>query len=525
MMDKTPYFITTAIYYANGNLHIGHCYEIVLADAMARYKRLRGFDVQFLSGMDEHGQKVERTAAELGVSPQEFVDDIDAQTQALFRDTLSVDYDMFIRTTDAKHKTAVRKIFNKLYEKGDIYLNKYEGPYCVPCEPFYTETQLVGGKCPDCERDVEIVKESAYFFRLSAYADRLLAHMEANPDFIVPHFRRDEMINNFIKPGLEDLCVSRTSFKWGIPVEFDPEHVVYVWVDALTNYINALDYLADDRQEMYKKYWPADVQLVGKDIVRFHTIIWPALLMALGEPLPKSVYGHGFFNITGKKMGKSFGNGADPEMLVGRYGVDAVRYYVLREITFGQDANFSNEGLIVRINTDLANDLGNLLSRTVGMVEKYFGGTLPAAQAATDFDDELIGIAKVACEKAEEHFDKMQFSDGLNEIWNIVRRANKYIDEVAPWQLFKEGDKAEVLAGCLYVLAECLRIVAVLIEPVMPNTPAAIFAQLGITDDVVKTWDSAGQFGLLPREVAVCKGDVVFPRIDVKKELEELAGE
>ena len=523
MAEQKTFYITTAIYYANSNLHIGHSYEIVLADVMARYKKLRGYDVKFLTGMDEHGQKVERAAAAEDIAPQQYVDAIADATKELFCDVLGIDYDIFIRTTDEKHKNTVKKIFKTLYDKGDIYKSDYEGLYCIPCETFYTEHNLKAGKCPECDRGVEPVKESSYFFRLSKYQDRLIEHIENNPDFIQPKSRQNEMLNNFLRPGLEDLCVSRTTFKWGVPVEFDPEHVIYVWVDALTNYITALDYLGED-DVLYQKYWPADVQLVGKDIVRFHTIIWPALLMALGEPLPKQVAGHGFLNIDGKKMGKSIGNVVDPRVLVGRYGADAIRYFLMREVVFGQDGNFTNEALIGRINADLANDLGNLLSRTVGMVEKYFGGQLPAAQAPTDFDESLINTGLTAVQNAEGYFDKMQFSYALNEIWDFVRRANKYIDEVMPWQLFKEGGKEDVLAGSLYMLAESLRIIAAVIGPVMPNTPAAIYSQLNIAGDELKTWESAKKFGLLARDARVSKGDIVFPRIDIKKELEELAG-
>ena len=521
MEQKKTFYITTAIYYANSNLHIGHSYEIVLADVMARYKKMRGYDVKFLTGMDEHGQKVEQAAAVKGVAPQNYVDAIADATRALFGDVLDIEYDDFIRTTDERHKAIVQKIFNKLYEQGDIYKSSYEGLYCTPCESFYTSHQLKNGKCPECDRDVQPINEEAYFFKMSKYGERIIKHMEENPDFVLPHFRRDEMLNNFLRPGLEDLCVSRTSFKWGVPVSFDKDHVVYVWVDALPNYITALGFMSNDDSE-YKKYWPADVQLVGKDIVRFHTIIWPALLMALGQPLPKHVCGHGFLNIDGKKMGKSIGNVVDPRILVGRYGSDAIRYFLMREVVFGQDGNFTNEALIGRINADLANDLGNLLSRTVGMVDKYFGGQLPVNQTATDFDESLIEAAMIAVKKAEEYYDKLQFSDALNEIWNFVRRANKYIDEVMPWQLFKEEGKQNILAGGLYMLAESLRIIAILISPVMPKTPKAVYDQLNIDKDGLKTWDSAKEFGLLTRDVKIIKGDIVFPRIDIKKELEEL---
>ena len=521
-MAQKTFYITTALYYSNDNLHIGHAYEAVAVDAMARYKRARGYDVKFLTGMDEHGQKIEQTAMAKGKSPQEYVDYIADLVKSLMV-TLDIDYDIFWRTTDEAHRAAVQKIFNRLYEQGDIYKSAYEGLYCVHDEAFYTEHQLKDGKCPVCDRAVEKISEEAYFFKISKYQDALIAHIEANPGFISPKSRENEMLNNFLRPGLEDLCASRTSFKWGVPVEFDPGHVVYVWIDALSNYAVALGLMSDDDTD-YRKYWPADVHVVGKDIVRFHTITWPAILLALGEPLPKRVFGHGWLNIDGKKMGKSLGNAVDPTMLVGRYGVDAVRYFLMREVVFGQDGNFTNETLIGRINADLANDLGNLLSRTVGMIDKYFGGKLPAGQAATEFDESLMEMAALSVKKAEEAYDNMQFSDALNEIWNFVRRANKYIDEVMPWVLFKEGGAEDRLAGSLYMLAESLRIIAVLIAPVMPNTPRHVWEQLNIADDAVKTWESAKEFGLLGREVVISKGDIVFPRIDLKRELEELAG-
>jgi methionyl-tRNA synthetase len=502
-------------------MHIGHTYTTVAADAVARYKKARGFDVKFLTGLDEHGRKNEQAAAERGVSPQEHVDYIAEMTEKLWR-TMDIEYDIFWRTTFGAHITAVKKIFRKLFDSGDIYKGSYEGLYCVPDETFYTEHQLKDGKCPECGREVEKISEKAYFFRLSKYQDALIKHIEENPGFISPISRQNEMVNNFLRPGLEDLCVSRTSFTWGVPVDFDPGHVVYVWIDALPNYAIALGFMGEDDGD-YKKFWPCDVHLVGKEIVRFHTIIWPAILLALGEPLPKQVFGHGWLNIDGKKMGKSLGNAVDPAMLVGRYGVDAVRYFLLREVVFGQDGNFTNEALIGRINADLANDLGNLLSRTVGMIDKYFGGKLPAAQADTEFDESLRETAVAAVKKAEEAYDNMQFSDALNEIWNFVRRANKYIDEVMPWVLFKEGGARDRLAGSLYMLAESLRIIAILIGPVMPNTPRHVYEQLNIGDENIKTWESAASFGLLAKEVEISKGDIVFPRIDLKKELEELA--
>jgi methionyl-tRNA synthetase len=488
---------------------------------MSRYKKLRGFDVMFLTGTDEHGQKIERKAEMAGKTPKEYVDGIVGWIINLWK-TLDIQYDGFIRTTDEIHEKCVQKIFTKLYEKGDIYKGVYEGLYCTPCESFFTKHQLKDGKCPDCGREVESVKEDAYFFKLSKYQDALISHIENNPDFISPQTRQNEMINNFLKPGLEDLCVSRTTFKWGIPVEFDPGHVVYVWLDALSNYISALGYLSEDDSK-YKKYWPCDVHLVGKEIVRFHTIIWPAMLLALGEELPKQVFGHGWLVIDGGKMSKSFGNVVDPEILVNKYGVDAIRYFLMREVAFGQDGNFTNEALITRINSDLANDLGNLLSRTVGMIDKYFGGKLPKEQEANDLDAEIKALAAAVITRYEAAMEKMLFSDALTEVWYFVRRVNKYIDETSPWVLAKDAAQSAKLAGVLYTLAESLRIISVLISPFMPNTPKAISSQLNISGAELQTWDSLKTFGLLEREVAISKGEIVFPRIDIKKELEELA--
>lgn len=519
---KETFYITTPLYYSNDNMHVGHTYTTVAADVTARYKKMRGFDVKFLTGMDEHGKKVEQAAEKKGLTPQEHVDRIADLTEKLWA-TMDIDYDIFWRTTFDSHIEAVKKIFKKLYDNGDIYKGSYEGLYCTPCEAFFTKHQLESGKCPDCGRDIEQVSEEAYFFKMSKYSDALIKHIENNPGFILPKSRENEMLNNFLRPGLEDLCVSRTSFKWGVPVDFDPGHVIYVWIDALPNYAVALGLFGEDDSE-YKKYWPCDIHLVGKEIVRFHTIIWPAILLALGEPLPKQVFGHGWLTINGAKMGKSLGNVIDPNVLVERYGVDALRYFLMREVSFGQDGNFSYEALIGRINADLANDLGNLLSRTVGMIDKYFGGKLPNTQAATEHDKELVQIALNAAKKAEICYDNMQFETALAEIWHFIGKSNKYIDLVEPWKLVKEEDKHDILAGSLYMLAECLRIIAVLIKPVMPNTPRHVYEQLNINDDGMKTWESASEFGLLGREVFINKGEIVFPRIDIKKEMAEVVG-
>ncbi|HOQ00102.1 MAG TPA: methionine--tRNA ligase [Acetivibrio clariflavus] len=519
-MGNNTFYITTPIYYPSDKLHIGHSYTTVAADAIARYKRLKGYDVMFLTGTDEHGQKIQRKAEAKGVTPKQYVDEIVVGIKELWK-LLKITNDKFIRTTDKEHEQTVQKIFKKLYDQGDIYKSEYEGWYCTPCESFWTKTQLVDGKCPDCGREVELTKEESYFFRLSKYQDRLIKFIEENPDFIQPVSRQNEMLNNFLRPGLEDLCVSRTTFNWGVPVTFDDKHVVYVWIDALSNYITALGYMSENDAD-YKKYWPADVHLVGKEIVRFHTIIWPAMLMALGEPLPKQVYGHGWLLLEGGKMSKSKGNVVDPVILVDKYGVDAIRYFLLREVPFGSDGVFSNEALINRINSDLANDLGNLVSRTVTMIDKYFGGVMPEERQAGDFDEDLKKIVLETPSKVEELLDKLQFSSALSEIWKAISRTNKYIDETMPWKLAKDESNKARLAGVIYNLAESLRIVSILLQPFMPETPEKIWQQLGIEDKSILEWENSKNWGLYPVGAKVNKGDVIFPRIDIKKEMEEL---
>ena len=524
MEAKKRFYITTPIYYPSDKLHIGHTYCTVATDAMARYKRLTGCQVMFLTGTDEHGQKIEDKAREAGVTPQQFVDNIVTGPRGILDlwKLMNISNDRFIRTTDDYHVCAIQKIFKKMHDNGDIYKGKYVGKYCKPCESFWTESQLVDGKCPDCGRDVQDAEEEAYFFKLSKYADRV-QHLLEDTDFLEPRSRVHEMVNNFIKPGLEDLCVSRTSFTWGIPVDFDPGHVVYVWVDALSNYITALGY-DNDKYHDYDTFWPADVHFVGKEIVRFHSIIWPAMLMSLGEPLPKKVFGHGWLLLDGGKMSKSKGNVVDPYILAEMFGVDALRFFLLRTFPFGSDGSFSNEALIQTVNVDLANDLGNLLSRTVSMAGKYFGGTLPELQAEdAEKDAGLVGMASSLRERYEEQMEKFAFQNALAEVFKVIDRANKYIDENAPWVLAKDMEaNGPRLARVMYNLLETLRVCGILLTPFIPSSAAEVLRQTGASE-ANSTWDSAAVWGSLPQDVSVVRGDNLFPRVDAEKALKQLA--
>ncbi|MBP2028066.1 methionyl-tRNA synthetase [Acetoanaerobium pronyense] len=524
-MSKKTFYVTTPIYYPSGRLHIGHTYTTVAADAIARYKRFTGHDVRFLTGTDEHGEKIQKTADEKGMAPIDYLDDIVGDIKKLWQ-TMEISYDDFIRTTEKRHEKAVQNIFQKLYDQGDIYLGEYEGWYCVPCESLWTDTQVGDDhKCPDCKRDVQKKKESSYFFKLSKYQQRLVDYYNANPDFCFPESRKNEMLNNFINAGLEDLSVSRTTFDWGIKVPFDEKHVIYVWIDALCNYITALGYEGEDSSLM-DRYWPSNVQIVGKEIVRFHTIIWPALLMALDLPLPEKVYGHGWILFSEDKMSKSKGNIVYPEPIIERYGIDSLKYFLLREFTFGQDGNYTNRNFLTRINSDLANDLGNLLSRTISMIEKYNDCIIPSPKTSGGFHDELKSIAESMSAKVDSAMDRLQFNEALEEVWKLIRRSNKYVDETMPWALAKDESKKDELDTVLYNLAESLRIATVMISPILHITADKIFNQLGVSEDI-RTYESSKAFGLIKEGTKINKGEILFPRLDIDKELgvmEEMFG-